>query len=243
MIPKEIVESSGIAFDEGRNLFWTIQDSNNGPLLYAFDEEGKLTHKTLVENIKNKDWEDVLIDGKGDMYIGDFGNNDKKRDHYKIYKVSSANVLSPKATATVISFKLEGKKEKDFEAFILKDEMFYLFSKEEHKTVVYKIPNQEGKHEAQKVTTYKFDTKGEHRITSAALSKDQKTIVLLNHSKLWKLSNFEGDQFFSGNIDIQEFKHTSQKEGICFKNEHSVYITDENEDNRGGKLYELEIEP
>ena len=62
-------------------------------------------------------------------------------------------------------------------------------------------------------------------------------IVLLNHDKLWKISNFKGDNFFEGNIDEQKFDHDSQKEGICFKDNNTVYITDEKAHGEGRNLY------
>ena len=39
-----------------------------------------------------------------------------------------------------------------------------------------------------------------------------------------------------------EFNHTSQKEGVCFKDENTLYITDEKARGEGGNLYELKIE-
>ncbi len=240
-LPKKLKEASAIAYDSKRDLYWTIQDSNNDPILYALDENGKIRHETKLFNIKNKDWEDLIIDEAGNFYIGDFGNNDFDRNEYYIYKIEANTIMKEQAYATVITFKLQGKKEKDFEAFILKGKHFYLFSKEKKKTVVYYIPNHIGKHKAIKVTSYLFGKKKDHQITSATISKDQKTVFLLNHSKFWQLSNFENDQFFSGDIKKINLYHDSQKEGICFKNENTLLISDEYDKGTGGNLYELKL--
>ena len=43
-------------------------------------------------------------------------------------------------------------------------------------------------------------------------------------------------------IRVLEFNHDSQKEGVCFKNDSTLYITDEKSHGKGGNLYELKIE-
>ena len=65
--------------------------------------------------------------------------------------------------------------------------------------------------------------------------------MLLNHEKLWLLSNFEGDNFFEGKITQVPFNHDTQKEGICFKNNTTVLITDEQHKNDGGNIYEFSL--
>jgi len=61
-LPKEIEESSGMAYDKNLDAFWTIQDANNAPLVYRFDKAGNLEHKIKVTNVKNNDWEALLFD-------------------------------------------------------------------------------------------------------------------------------------------------------------------------------------
>ena len=91
-------------------------------------------------------------------------------------------------------------------------------------------------HEATFVQEYIFED-ADSAITSAALSPDQQTIVLLNHEKLYLLRAFTTTDFFSGSVQKIEFDHSSQKEGICFKDYRTVYITDERNNNEGGNLY------
>jgi hypothetical protein len=102
------------------------------------------------------------------------------------------------------------------------------------------VPNQIGKHTAELVTDFNLDGK-HHKITSADVSEDGNTIVLLNHDKLWKITNFEADKFFKGTIEDLKFEHDSQKEGICFVNNSAVYITDERNKSEGGNLYLFNI--
>ena len=80
-----------------------------------------------------------------------------------------------------------------------------------------------------------------HKITSADVSDDGKTIVLLNHDKLWKITNFKGDNFFKGTIEELKFDHDSQKEGICFKDNSTVLITDESDSKLGSNIYSFKL--
>jgi hypothetical protein len=238
-LPKSLKEASAIEKVVNSKLLWTIEDSGNKNNIYGLDVEGNIIRDIDVSNSSNIDWEDLASDNEGNLYVGDFGNNSKNRDDFTIYKIS--NLSEDKTTAERINFTLPKKvNPKDFEAFFILNGYFYLFSKKNKSTMVYKVPNTIGKHTAKMVTEYKL--KGKRcKITSADVSDDGNTIILLNHDKLWKLSNYKNDAFFEGTIEVLEFNHNSQKEGICFKNNTEIYITDEKRNNEGGNLYEFKL--
>lgn len=238
-LPNSLKEASAIETVVNSNLLWTIEDSGNKNNIYGLDLKGNIVKDIDISNSSNIDWEDLTSDKEGNLYIGDFGNNSKNRDSFIIYKVSNLN--AKKTEAERINFVLpESIKPKDFEAFFLWNGYFYLFSKENKSSMLFKVPNRVGKHIAQKA--FKFNLKGKNlKITSADISEDGKTLVLLNHDKLWKITDFEGDSFFEGTIKELKFEHNSQKEGICFKNGNSVYITDEKTKGEGGNLYGFRI--
>ncbi len=116
-----------------------------------------------------------------------------------------------------------------------------MFSKEQKKFIILKVPNQLGTHEAKVVTDFRFEGNN-NKITSADISSNGKIIVLLNHDKLWKLTDFKGDDFFSGTIEKADFNHNSQKEGICFKTNSTVIITDERKGSQGGNIYSFKLD-
>lgn len=238
-LPNSLKEASAIETVVNSNLLWTIEDSGNKNNIYGLDLKGNIVKDIDISNSSNIDWEDLTSDKEGNLYIGDFGNNSKNRDSFTIYKVSNLN--TKKTEAERINFVLpKNIKPKDFEAFFLWNGYFYLFSKENKSSMLFKVPNRVGKHIAQKA--FKFSLKGKNlKITSADISKDGKTLVLLNHDKLWKITDFEGDNFFEGSIQELKFEHNSQKEGICFKNGNSVYITDEKTKSEGGNLYKFKL--
>jgi len=238
-LPMRLEEASAIETVINSKLLWTIEDAGNKNNIYGMDLKGNLVKNIDISNSSNMDWEDLTSDDEGNLYIGDFGNNGKNRDDFTIYKVS--NLKDDETTAERINFTLPKKiKSEDFEAFFIFNDNFYIFSKENKSTKLFKVPNQIGKHTATFVTEFKL--KGKHtKITSADISNDGKTIVLLNHDKLWKITDFKGNDFFKGTIKELAFEHDSQKEGICFKHENMVYITDERDKSKGGNLYMFKI--
>lgn len=234
-IPNSLKETSAIETVANSNLLWTIEDSGNKNNIYGLDLNGKIVKDIDINNSENTDWEDLTSDAAGNLYIGDFGNNNGKRKLFTIYRVSNLN--RNKTQCNRIDFKLpKAVKSEDFEAFFLLKNHFYLFSKSNKYTCLLKVPNSIGTHKATFITKYKFDVKNA-KITAADISDDGKTVVLLNHDKLWKITNFHDDNFFDGEISLLDFEHNSQKEGLCFATPNTVYITDEKAKGEGGNLY------
>jgi hypothetical protein len=95
---KFIDEASGIV-ESRRNpgIFWINNDSGDGAYLYAVDRQGKTRGVFLVRNAAANDWEDIAYgpgpDGKGDfLYIGDIGDNGKKRTDTIIYRIAEPKI-------------------------------------------------------------------------------------------------------------------------------------------------------
>jgi len=238
-ISASLKEVSAIEKVKGSDLLWVIEDAGNKNILYGLNTNGGIATSIQISNAKNKDWEDLTTDKLGNLYIGDFGNNSKKRKHFKIYKVDSLISTNSKTTAKTINFKLPaGVKSLDFESFFLWGNTFYIFSKDSKICQLFKVPNQIGNHVAALISEYKFKGKN-NKITSADISEDGKTVVLLCHDKIWKLSHFKADDFFSGKIESQNFNHNSQKEGVCFKNNKNLLITEESNKDINSNIYEF----
>lgn len=107
-------ESSGIAASRTNpNIYWTHNDSGDGPLVYAFDATGESRGVFRVAGAQARDWEDMAI-GPGPerassyLYLGDIGDNDKMRSEIVVYRVAepkltpadkSSTKSNPKTTA------------------------------------------------------------------------------------------------------------------------------------------------
>ncbi len=93
-----LVESSGIAASHTQpGLFWSHNDGEVGPYLFAFDASGKSLGRVRVTGARIYDWEDIAIGPRNEIYIGDIGDNARKRKQIVVYKVPEPK---PNASAT-----------------------------------------------------------------------------------------------------------------------------------------------
>jgi hypothetical protein len=89
---KDINESSGLAVSRCQpDVFWTHNDSGDGPFIYAFNSNGESLGTFKIPNVKNIDWEDMATirtpDGECFLFIGEIGDNELKRDVHEIYRL------------------------------------------------------------------------------------------------------------------------------------------------------------
>jgi hypothetical protein len=102
-------ESSGIAASkQNSNLFWTHNDSGDGPFLYAFDRQGKHRGVWRVTGASALDWEDMAIGpgpsrGQSYIYVGDIGDNAKKRGEIIVYRVAEPSIGAESSSSTTHS--------------------------------------------------------------------------------------------------------------------------------------------
>lgn len=254
-LPKKLKEVSGLAFSPDKKTIWTIEDAGNKNKIYGLDATGKMVADVDVVNAVNNDWEDIISDKAGNIYVGDFGNNDNLRQDLAIIKVDLKD--SKKTTTKVVQttqFHYEGQTEfppkksnllYDCEGFVEWNGNFYLFTKNRSKGfdgsfLVFKVPNKEGNFEAKLVGKLKLDGKYDGAaITSASINSTNTEIALLTHTNVFLLSGFSVDDFSTANINKISLNHNSQKEGVVYKNDKTLWIADEKAKEVGGKVYEF----
>ena len=253
-LPKNLKEVSGNETIRNSNLIWMLNDGGNESKIYAVSEEGKIKREVYIKN-KNHDWEDLTSDEKGNIYIGDFGNNLSKRKNLTILKIEEKYLKKKNAEAIRIEFKYENQhkfppKKKglyfDAEAFFYFKGYMYIFTKSRvhnkyGKTFLYKLPAKKGKHIAKLIGEFENCNDLECWITSADISADGKKVALLSQKNILIFSDYKEDNFLSGNVKKIELEHRTQKEGLCFKDNYTLLITDEKAHGVGGNLYELKV--
>lgn len=251
-LPHVLKEVSGVQTIKNSEFIWMQNDSGNKNIIYGVNTEGQL-RRSIIINAKNHDWEDLTTDNEGNLYIGDFGNNHNDRKNLAIIKVSH-NDLKDKKNVDVDRIKFYFPNQKKFppkkkhfyfdtESLFYYNDSIYIFTRSRVKgnygeTSLYKFPATKGKHAAQFISTFTFCKHLNCSITSAAISQDKKKMVLLSHNTILLFTNFKGDDFFDGKMTEIPLNHTSQKEGVCFKDNNTLYITDEYTFGVGGNLYE-----
>lgn len=102
IVSDDITESSGIAVSKCQpNVFWTHNDSGDGPFIFAIGSKGESLGTWKVQGATNLDWEDIAefkdTSGKCFIYIGEIGNNGGKRAEQAVYRVAEPVVSADAA--------------------------------------------------------------------------------------------------------------------------------------------------
>lgn len=93
--PRLVPEASGIVKSRRRpGIFWVHNDSGNPPLLFAINADGRIVRQFRL-GIPNIDWEDIAIDDRGHLYLGDIGNNLGALPFRAIYRIDEPDPARP----------------------------------------------------------------------------------------------------------------------------------------------------
>lgn len=255
-LPKKLKEVSGITLSNDQKTIWAIEDQGNKNSVFALDRKGNLLSEIVVENAENTDWEDITKDKEGNLYIGDFGNNENDRKNLSIIKLDVKSESQEVAKAIQkTTFRYEGQTEfppsksnllYDCEAFVEKDGMFYLFTKNRSKAfdgtfLIFQIPNKEGDFEAKLVGKLKLEGNYDDAAITAASINSKNEIVLLTHSNIHLLTDFSPNDFSEAKIKTISLDDNSQKEAIVFVDDKTLLIADEKDKKTGGNVYQFKI--
>jgi len=255
-LPRSINECSGMVSYDGQSV-WVLEDGGNADKLRKLDLQGQLLASLEVKNGRNQDWEALTKDNKGYLYIGDFGNNENKREDLVVYRVPDPNTAdSESVRAERIDFsypdqrKFPPKKADrnfDVEAFFHFGDSLYLITKNRSEpfdgtATVYRIPDVPGEYQAQTVARLTLcDDARACIITDAALSPKGDRLVLLSYGKLFVYEAFSPSRLKTQKGRMIELKTNTQLEALCFASDTLLYLADERSLGRGGNLYRLPL--
>lgn len=256
-LPKHLKEVSGITYSRENKLIYAIQDRGNSNQIEVLNMNGDLTKSLKITNAKNVDWEDITQDKSGNIYIGDFGNNDNDRQDLCIYKVSKEQ-LSQKEAVSEYKIEFSYPQQADFppqkthrfydvESFIELNGAFYLFTKNRSKNfdgtcMIYKVENKPGQQEATLMGSFiSCNNYNRCAITAAAISPDGSKVVLLAHDKIILFDDWDNDDLLSANRTTITLNHFSQKEAVTFLDDSTILMADERVKKEGGNVYQFTI--
>ncbi len=177
-------EVSGLVWHDG--ILWGINDSGDGPTLYALDTlTGAIAGQATVAAASNVDWE-ALTRSDTHLFVADVGNNDGDRSVLRIYRIA-LDQLGSSATLTpdIIQFSYEDwdeslppeeKQDFDCEAVVFFGDSLHLFTKgwNSFQTKHYVLPATPGNHTA--LLRQAFDSNGQ--ITDAAVDPAGALVLL-----------------------------------------------------------------
>lgn len=245
-LPAVLQEASGLYYMSPDSLWWH-NDSGDQPQLIMTDVKGVMKKQILLQ-IQNKDWEDITSDDEGNIYIGDFGNNQNQRRDLKIY------IYRADATLDSIQFTYPDQQtfppppaqaNFDMEGFFWHNDSLHLFSKNRllkgnYYTKHYVLPTQPGNF----IATLQDSILLQKRVvTAAAISPDKQSVVLLayyfrrclgiipiSRATVYTFTNFSNTAFFNGKMKkkrVGKFLIPTQYECVDFIDNQTVYIASE----------------
>lgn len=101
-----IKESSGLVASRSTSgLYWTHNDSGDGPFIYGFDSRGSRKGVWRVADASARDWEDIAA-GPGPqpnqsyLYLGDIGDNQSRRSEIVVYRMPEPLIAAADASST-----------------------------------------------------------------------------------------------------------------------------------------------
>lgn len=224
----------------------TINDSGNDPVLFSINSKGQSIGEQPLD-FKNKDWEAVTADHQY-FYIGDVGNNDGRRDHVMVRKVSQATYKVAKTLKLIYkdndpAINLPYAHDFDAESLVYHDRKLILFSKSwaSRKVRVYHVdPNQE--EQALEPVTFIDGLPG--IITGADWDPYNNRFVVVGYNNstigLFRpfVATISEDYQLTGVARLEDF---AQVEGVCVKGPEEIWVSQEKSPLNSAKLARMAI--
>jgi hypothetical protein len=204
----DVVESSGVAASKCQtNVYWTHNDSGDGPFVFAFNESGENLGTWRVAGAENDDWEDIAEykdpTGKCFLYIADIGDNKTKRPERTIYRVAEPEVgdntkdtssKDPLSTepATALNFRYTDAQH-NAETMMVNPqtgEIYVLTKRIDGPSGVFKLPGTFGSTDilsAQKIANVTIPNVPNGQLTGGDISPDGKHVVICDYSWAYEL--------------------------------------------------------
>ena len=245
ILPSYLNENSGLVYVDD-NSFWTHNDGGDGPIIYNIDSNGIQLDSIYLNGATNIDFEDITQDNLGNYYIGDIGNNSHNRTNLRIYKIPNPDsIVGNNVTPEIINYAYQDQvtfpdpnKNSDCEALFHHGNNLYLISKNwgtSGYSKLYQLPDSAGTYSALLLDSFPSGL-----ITGADIHSSGK-LAVLSMDRVFIFDNYTGNDFFNGTSSSNVYPLT-QKEGICFSDANTVYISQEDHSFfPDPKLYELTL--
>lgn len=245
--PVLVTECSGLVQSlRYSGIFWALGDGGSGAVVVPVTATGALapgwTGPVRVEGWKNYDWEDLALDGKGNLIIADVGNNSGRRKQLMLHFVREPkpgdSVVRPTRTLRVhYEDQKEASPDFDCEAVFCADDRIFFLTKRrsDGQTVLYRLSG-DSPHRSnalRRVSSFPVDG----MVTAADVSPDGKLVAVLTYTAVWVFDydRRKGD-IFGGRVQRLPF-FAWQGEGLAFDGNSSLMVA-----NEQGQLFRLKLD-
>jgi hypothetical protein len=229
-MPSLVNEGSGLVKSLHKNTLLTHNDGGGKPELYEVDSTGNLLATIQAPTAQNIDWEELTQDSKGNLYIGDVGNNQNQRNDLVIYKVLPNKGEAPIIELIKINYQHQKPKQSeptiyDCEAMVWHQDSLFLFSKNrgnDHFVRLYALPAHADNYALVPKDSIYLKT----QVTGAAIRPDGKELALLTYGKVFLFDITNGSLRFTKPAKCIKFAHR-QTEAITYWDNANLLITNE----------------
>lgn len=258
-LPDGLSECSGVVALQP-NLLVMINDSRNDPVIWVCDTLGNLKQKIRLKTIENGDWES-LASNDSLLFIGDIGNNGNKRRDLRIHffrwevvggrvKMSNGGRLDFRYRDQVRYPPIANRLHFDAEALIAVGDSLYIFTKSraipfQGITYCYGLPARPGVAEAVRLDSVVTGpgVRVSHWITGADYNAETRRLALISYDRLWIFKEVRPPHFFTHPVEPKALGFLSQMEGVAWRNARSLWLTNERNSKRSGRLYNAHLGP
>ncbi len=148
----DLIECSGIDVSSiEEDLLWAINDSGDGPFVYAMGIDGRDLGRVRINGAINRDWEDLTTfrrQGRPMILVADIGDNRARHDTCRLYIIEeprlTGNRFERSATTTpswTIAFKYpDGSHDAEAIAVDLVNDRILILTKREKVPLLFSIP-------------------------------------------------------------------------------------------------------
>ncbi|HEX8558079.1 MAG TPA: hypothetical protein VF668_08265 [Pyrinomonadaceae bacterium] len=236
-------ESSGVvASRRNPGLFWTHNDSGDGPFVYAFERGGAARGAWRVTGAQALDWEDIAAGpgparGQSYLYVGDIGDNGRKREGVVVYRFpepqvgagGGADAERPRDTEPAEAIRLKYPDgARNAEALLVHPLTgdLYVVTKAVDGAGVYRLAapfNAEGVNTLARVATLKGPDFFGSLVTGGDISPDGRRVALCDYAQGYELTLPEGARGFD---EVWAQKPAAVPLGLRLQGEAVCYTLD-----------------
>lgn len=242
-------EVSGIIKDKRfEDVIWIHGDSGTENKVYPINSKGevlpnKKSNGLEILGVENKDWEDIAMDEKGNLYVADVGNNCSCRKDQSIIVLNNPQIEAGESNDYEV-YKVSYEKpdgfiyrflnySMDVEAMFLKNDKIFILTKrfrgKNTKLFMLDALVKDQNNEFKLVESFDFDDE----VTGSDYAFGK--LAVLTYKSLWIFKDNDTDDFFDGDVNKYTFDG-EQIESVTFLNSDTILIAEEN-----GELYKIAL--
>lgn len=224
----EVVESSGIAPSRrSPGVYWTHNDSGDSARIFAFDLSGKDMGTFTIHGVQAIDWEDMAsatLKGKAYLYIGDIGDNARKRSSIYVYRIEEPVVgAGNQEVKQYDRYELiypDGAKDCESLLVTPNGDLQLITKEQDGVSAVYGIPSppSSGRYSLVRLGTLSFDSPLllNRLVTGGDMSVDGSLVVVRTYTSAYLFANDSSGKWFLSKPEQLSLSTERQGEAICF---------------------------